>query len=861
MPAREVELPSAASAPPSGAGWRSNREELVAKVRAQNPDLQAEDAFEVPQWFSQQKGWFENPALANSVAYHYPLLIRLRGPLNENAIRQSLRELVRRHGVFRSVFRIIDGKLIQIVKVPQDFDLPILPLGGSAEEIEQQVQEAAREEALRPFDLARGPMLRAHLYRLQADDYVLQLTTQTLIYDDWSSGVLIRELSEIYGAFAAGTSPATPSLPFQYGDFVRWQHERLQGPEFEEHVGFWKEQLDSATAFEHLPEDFARPDRSAQTGALLTEILPSPLADSLKALCRQERVSLFMLLLAGFKCLLHRYSGHEEIGVATCAANRSLVEVEGLIGRFGNCMLLRSSLSGNPTFSELLKRVREVTMIASSHLEVPFGMLAEKLLAGPQQKRNLPIQVMFIFQNAPKESWQLPELQVNWASLDTGISKQALTVYLKSTPALEITLEYDTELFSSASMSKLLADYQTILGIMVNNPHERIGNVPILIKTGQPEVKPEATTVNGMFGALQQPESKTHENAPAAPPDSMEKTLERIWCELLGVEHIGGNDDYFSLGGDSLTAARLVARVNAAFGVTIFLRTLLECPTLSSLAEFIKNAGLGARHNQQGQSLRGSGTGTPLFYIPGIWGYEFLPKELAGHLGKSCRYFDALQYPGLDGREPLPTRVEDIAAYLIPQIRSIWPDGPYHLVGWSFGGLMAFEIARQMTAQGLKVETVFLLDSATPKMPRRKRAKLEIMKIIKRRWSNSKRRERLSLLGELAYKSAWLMTSQEKRDARVMAAKSSPMRDAVLRVEPHYRPAVYAGKVVLIQGENSKWFGMLHEPDPALGWKKFVPNLETLYVPGNHQTMFQGKGVSMIAQQILERLPDRPYIR
>jgi thioesterase domain-containing protein/acyl carrier protein len=854
MPVREVELPSATSAPPSGAGWRSNREELLAKVRAQNPELQVEDAFDVPQWFSQQKGWFENPALANSVAYHYPLLIRLRGPLNENAMRQSLRELVRRHGVFRSVFRILDEKLIQMVKAPQDFDLPILPLGGSAEEIEQQVQEVARREALRPFDLARGPMLRAQLLRLPADDYFLQLTTQTLIYDDWSSGVLIRELSEIYGAFAAGTSPAAPSLPFQYGDFIRWQHERLQGPEFDEHLGFWKEQLDSATAFEHLPVDFARPAHSAHTGALLTEILPGPLADSLKALCRQERVSLFMLLLAGFKCLLHRYSGHEEIGVATCAANRSLVEVEGLIGRFGNCMLLRSSLSGNPTFSELLKRVREVTMIASSHLEVPFGMLAER-----QQKRNLPIQVMFIFQNAPKESWQLPQLQVDWASLDTGTSKQALTVYLKSTPALEITLEYDTELFTSASMSKLLADYQTILEIMVKNPHERIGNVPILLKTSQPDAKPAATPANGMVDALQRPESKTLENSSAPPPDSVEKTLERIWCELLGVEHIAGDDDYFSLGGDSLTAARLVVRVNAAFGVTIFLRTLLECPTLNTMAEFIKTAGRGQRHNQSGQGLRGSGTGTPLFYIPGIWGYEFLPGPLAGHLGKTCRYFDALQYPGLDGREPLPTRVEDVAAYLIPQIRSIWPDGPYQLVGWSFGGLMAFEIARQMTAQGLKVETVFLLDSATPKMPRRKRTKFEILKIIRHRWSAAKGRERLSLLGELAFKSVWLMTSQEKRDARVMVApKSSPMRDAVLRVEPHYRPAAYAGKVVLIQGENSKWFGMLHEPDAALGWKKFVPNLETLYVPGNHQTMFQGKGVSMIAQQILQRIPDRP---
>jgi hypothetical protein len=436
------------------------QEELLKVICDQNPELKPEDAFVVPAWFAQQKRWVDDPEGSHSTVFNFPLVLRIRGPLNAGALQQSLQEIIRRHGTLRSVFRVMGESLIQIVLPPQEFILPIIRLSGTPEARELQMQEMLRVEAMQPFDLTRGPIIRGRLLRLETDDHVLQLTTHTLVYDDWSYGVLIRELSGIYSAFAAGTIPLNQRLTFQFGDFARWYHQRLQGPEFESDLDYWKQQLKDIKTFDHVPTDRPRPERNTHAGASQTLILPAAQADSLKLLSRQEKVSLFMVLLTGFKCLLHRYSGHEEIGVGTCAANRPLEEAEGLMGRFGNSMLLRTDLSGNPTFGELFKRVREVSLNAWSHQELPLGMLLEATAGGTDRNRLSPFRVMFNLQNAPKEKWQLPGLTVDWMPLDTGTSKLDLIVWLKSEPRLEIILEYSTQLFTSASMKKLLSDYK-----------------------------------------------------------------------------------------------------------------------------------------------------------------------------------------------------------------------------------------------------------------------------------------------------------------------------------------------------------------------------------------------------------------
>jgi thioesterase domain-containing protein/acyl carrier protein len=656
-----------------------NRDGLLRAVRDRHPELQPEDAFVVPAWFAQQKKWLEDPAGSHSAVYNYPLLLRIHGPLNIDALQQSLQEIVRRHAVLRSVFRIMDESLVQIVLAPQEFSLPVIQMNGSPEARELQMQEASRAEAMRPFDLARDPMIRGQLMRLQTDEHVLQLTTHTLVYDDWSTGVLIRELSGIYRALVAGTTPPRQPLAFQFGDFARWYQERLQGPEFESHLDYWKQQLDFTTAFDHLPADRARPDRNTHAGASETLILPMPQAESLKLLCRQERVSLFMVLLAGFKCLLHRYSGHEEIGVGTCAANRPLEEVEGLIGRFGNSMLLRTDLSGNPTFSELFKRVREVSLNAWSHQELPLGMLMEATAGRAERTRNSPFRVMFNLQNAPKESWQLPGLKVDWLPLDTGTAKLDLIVWLKSEPRLEITLEYSTQLFASASMKKLLVDYQAILETMAQDPTERVNRIPISATSQRVNAQASPGIGHGAIGAGDQA--------------SVEARLIELWKGIFGSRPIDVSKNFFELGGDSLLAARLFAQINKTFQCKLPLTTLIEAPTVRQLAQII--CGPAPSSSSCLVSFQPNGTRPPLFCLYGNNGGIDDYFNLVPMLGDDQPVF-GIRSPALEDLSRLPASLEEAAAEVVRWIRKAQPDGVPALLGYSWAGLLAFEVARQL---------------------------------------------------------------------------------------------------------------------------------------------------------------------
>jgi thioesterase domain-containing protein/acyl carrier protein len=800
----------------------------------------------VPTWFAQQKKWFEDPAGSDSPVYNYPLLLRIRGPLNEGALQQSLQEIVRRHGVLRSIFRIMDDRLIQIVVAPRQFSLPVTHLAGLPEERELQMQEAARTEAMLPFDLARDSMLRGKLMRLQTDDYVLQLTTHTLIYDDWSTGVLIRELSETYSAFAAGTIPPKRQFPFQFGDFVRWQRKRLQGPELESHLGYWKQQLDSATAFEHLPADFARPTRNTHTGARQTAILTVAQADSLKLLSRQERVSLFMVLLAGFKCLLHRYSGHEEIGVGSCAANRPLVEVEGLIGRLGNSMLLRTSLSGNPTFSELLKRVREVTLKASSHQEVPFGMLLERIAGGADRKGKPPFQVMFILQNAAKESWQLPGLSVEWSPLETGTSKHDLIVWLKSEPTLEITLEYSTQVFGSTSMNKLLADYQAILETMAKHPKERVNNIRISAKPEAVGAKPAPMIVKGIVEATAKA--------------SVEARLIELWKRAFEPRPIDVTQDFFELGGDSLLAARLFAQIEKTFQRKLPLTTLLEAPTIQQLVQILCDQPSCSPGSLV--SVQPNGTRPPLFCVHGHGGEPFYCLELSRCLGPDQPLY-GLRSQGHCG-EPIQHTVSEMASHYVQVIRAVQANGPYYLGGYCFGGMVAYEMARLLTAQGQDVALLALFNTPAPgSLPgwplNLNYLKRRILHELRRLPSRGIR-PKLQILGSKAARLASLALGSYKAALWGVFAKSSmpstkpltrgllSVSDANIAAAKAYHPGHYAGQITLFSTQEISTY---YAVDPREGWLPFAAGgIEHHAVEGDHDCLFDAPFGATLAQKL-----------
>jgi thioesterase domain-containing protein/acyl carrier protein len=825
--------------------------ELLFQLRNENPGLLLEDAFVVPSWFVQQTTWLEDPSNSDSAVYNYPLLFRIRGPLDEGALQQNLQEIVRRHGVFRSVFRMRDGDLVQIVVSRQKQTLRMVDLSGLPESArEARFQQVALEEAARPFDLALGPLLRGALLRLGMDDHILQLTTHHVVHDDWSTGVLSRELSELYQAFATSNGSPLPDLTFQYGDYVRWLQEQLQGNALRSKLFYWKEQLASSTGFQHLATDFARPAQSATAnrGAREGVVLPTDLANSLKELSRQERVSLFMVLLAGFQALLHRRSNDEEIGVASCAANRPLAEVEGVIGRFGNDMLLRTSLSGNPTFHELFMRVREVALNAYSDQSLPFGKVLKEITNGTDANRNPPFQVMFILQNAPRENRDIPGLSIKWLPLYAGTAKYDLNVWLKIEPTLEVILEYRTDLFRPATMKQILEDYETVLRTMVKDPGAPVSNLLVTSK-------PRPALSQRMFtGAKEVVAAKEG----VAPKDDVQSRLVELWQAAFGMP-IGVDENFFELGGDSLMAARLFIQIEKAFQMELPLAVLLEAPTIRQLAGIISAPKVHSLRSSL-VVVQPSGTKLPLFCVHGHSGEIFQCRNLPLSLGADQPVF-GLRSQGLGGETPYFT-VEEMASHYLREIRAVQWKGPYLLAGYCFGGMVAYEMARLLKTQGQEVALLVMFNTPAPgslkwwpfkpsypvKRIARELRKLRTLRIREKLVALRAKAIELTRITSGSFKAAlWHALAKSSIGiAKRQAQGLMSVADINISAAKAYDPGTYAGRIIFFL-TNDDDATLLSATDPAGGWRALAEDGIEVYTfaGGNPPSIRHGPNIEL----------------
>src|SRR4029077_6689444 len=313
----------------------------------------------------------QNPWHPENSAYNYPLALRMHGPLDRSALEQSLQEIGGHSHPSRSVFRIMEGRLIQIVLPPQSLPLPVVDLSNVCESTrEAEALRFAVADANRPFDLSQGPLLRAKLWRLRPEDHLLLLTTHHIVSDNWLMAVLRRELSVTFGAFSAGQSSPLAEVSCPYGDFVRRQQQRFEHRE-SEYIAFWKEQLAGRDSFHHVPPDHPQPQSPTYHGAHERLTLDRSLTDSLKTLSPKEKVSPFMVLLAAFQCLLCRYSGQHDVTVASCVANRQSSQVERMVGHFSNHVLFRTRLAENSTLRQVLRQVRQSALTAYSYQDLP----------------------------------------------------------------------------------------------------------------------------------------------------------------------------------------------------------------------------------------------------------------------------------------------------------------------------------------------------------------------------------------------------------------------------------------------------------------------------------------------------------
>ena len=435
-----------------------------------------------PLSYSQRRLWFLDQYEPNSSVYNVPSGLRLRGSVDVAALERSLNEIVHRHEALRTTFSMIGGEPVQAIAPSLTVALSMEDLSGCAEEErEEKARQLVREEAHRPFDLSEGPLFRSKLVRLGDEDHILLLTMHHIVSDGWSMGVLQRELSVLYRAFMNGHPSPLVDLPIQYGDFAKWQGEWLQGEVLERQLSYWKGQLEGIPAVLNLPTDHPRPAVQSFRGRTQSIELSKGLTEGLKGLSRKEGVTLFMVLLAAFQTLLYRYTGQGDVVVGSPIANRNRSEIEGLIGFFVNTLVLRSDLSGNPSFRELLGRVRKMALEAYEHQDLPFEKLVEEL----QPERSLSysplFQVMFVLQNAPSTELELEGLGVSRLRVGGETAKFDLTLSMHETvEGLSGSLQYNTDLFDDATITRMLGHLQRLLEGVVAKPDEGIGYLPIL---------------------------------------------------------------------------------------------------------------------------------------------------------------------------------------------------------------------------------------------------------------------------------------------------------------------------------------------------------------------------------------------
>jgi amino acid adenylation domain-containing protein/non-ribosomal peptide synthase protein (TIGR01720 family) len=436
----------------------------------------------LPLSYAQQRLWFLEQLEPSRAVYNLPLAWGFTGILNVSALQQSLGEMARRHEILRTTFLSVGGQPMQVIAPDLSLPLPVVDLSTSpATAREAAVQRLATEEAQRPFDLARGPLMRATLLRLSDEDHVLLLTLHHIIFDGWSAEVFWREVVTRYTTICTAQPSSVPVLPLQYADFAVWQCHWLQGEALEAQLAYWKRQLGDTLPVLELPTDRPRPPIQTFQGARQALRLSASLTAALKALSQQEGATLFMTLIAAFQTLLCRYTGQTDLVVGTPIAGRRRAETESLLGFFVNTLVLRTDLRGNPRFRELLGRVREVTLGAYDHQDLPFEKLVEALQPVRDLSRNPLVQVMVVLQQSPPQARELPGLTVRPVAVDCGTAKFELTLSLQNTEqGLLATVEYNTDLFDHATITRMLGHFQTLLEGMIADPQQRLADLPLL---------------------------------------------------------------------------------------------------------------------------------------------------------------------------------------------------------------------------------------------------------------------------------------------------------------------------------------------------------------------------------------------
>jgi uncharacterized membrane protein/acyl carrier protein len=547
-----------------------------------------------PVSFAQQRLWFLEQLTPGEPTYNLPYAFWLEGPLDAHALQRAMDAMVERHAVLRTSIVGYEGVPEQVVADTGTVPIERLELPPGLDECERtlKAESIAVELARQPFDLAAAPLIRTALIVTGPDRHLFVLVMHHSISDGPSAKILIDELSVVYRAETAGPPAPLPPLLMEYGDYAVWQQDRMQGEELDRQLGYWREQLRAAPQVLALPADRPRPARQSSRGALATTCVDAAATERLATMARGANCTMFTVFLTGFAATLSRYARQADMLVGAQVTGRAYPELDPLIGVFTNILALRISLAGDPTFAELLARVRDTTVAGLAHEQLPF----EKLVAELAPDRTLAhaplIQAQFDYGSLAPPTLDLPGITTRSLPLVTSTAKLDLAVYAdaqddqddQDAQVTRLSMEYSTDLFSAAWADRFLGCMATLLERAAAAPDTPVADLPIPTAAQHDELVIDAgqsLSMSGRTGA-----------SPAAgrvePRNPVEATLAQIWGDLLGTQApVGAHDNLFALGGHSLTATRFVARLGDAYGVQLPVRQVFDSPTIAELAEVV----------------------------------------------------------------------------------------------------------------------------------------------------------------------------------------------------------------------------------------------------------------------------------
>jgi acyl carrier protein len=655
----------------------------------------------VPLSFEQLQRWHLQAQTPAVPLYHQCVSLSLPGPLDGAALARALNALIARHEMWRTRMAVRDGEPEQVVLPSAPVNLRVVDLSSRPEETrEDEAAALATAEARQPFDLLAAPPLRSLLVHFDHDRHRLSLTLHDVIADCVSLyNVFLPELRVLYESELAGRPASLPPLPIQYADYACWQRARRTEEALAGELAAWRERLAGAPTSLPLPPDYACPLAPRHAGAVRPFALPAGLSQAIRTLARQEGATLFMTLLTAYAALVYGASGQEDLVIGTVSsAGRLRPEVQMLLGWFVNTVALRVSLAGDPSFRELLTRVREVALGAFAQQDTPYELVARAARDGALT--DVPLfQTMLVLEPAP------PVLDCGWTLTlmedRTGTAKFDLSLILNDGPeGLVGRCEYATERFEPSTIERLLTDWEALLARAVADPA-----LPLSILCRRATLAAASPSAAPPVAPQLDPPPEV---ASAEPLTALQRQLVPLWEEVLETCPVALHDDFFELGGDSLRAARLVARIEETLGRPVPLEALFTRATVAHLADVLARDTAPGGHTGL-LAARAGGSEPPLFFLHGDWsGNGLWCANLARYLPPEQPVY-AVEPFRLEGPHAVP-RFEEMAAAHLREIRAVQRHGPYRLGGFCNGALVAYEMAQQLLAAGEPVELLLLVD-------------------------------------------------------------------------------------------------------------------------------------------------------